>query len=213
MAEAVLRGPNLNAGSFLDNTIGPMDGPDMSSQAGVVLDPRYGPLNKDGLLPGRVRSFLNSPYFVLTDNIPMIASSTILGAAQSASLGTAFVITTTAAGGSAAGVPSIAPGVPIIPFGTTVATSVYALDFGFATGTTVAASSTVVVVDSTYFSVGQWLVIGGVGNSTNSTSFVTQVRSITNTTTITVLPTTPAALSNAPIRAANIFCQTLLTSS
>src|SRR5260370_39239304 len=141
MAETVLRGPSVNAGSLLDNTISPLDGPDVDYQGSVIPDPRFGPMAKDGLLPGRVRSFLNSPYFVLTDNVPMIASTTVLAAAQTAVLNTPFTLSTTALGGSAANVPSIAPGVPIVPQGTTVATSVFALDCGFATGTTVVNSS------------------------------------------------------------------------
>jgi hypothetical protein len=209
MAETILRGPNVNAGSLMDNTVTPMDGPDMSYQASVVLDPRFGPMPKDGLLPGRVKGWLNSPYFVLSDNIPMIASSTVLAAAQSASLGTALVLTTTSVAGSAAGVPSIAAGVPIVPLGTTVATSVTALDFGFATGTTAANSSTVVVVDSSYFQQGQWIIIGGAGAS-NQTSIITQVQAISNATTIKISPVAVAALSNAPIGQANLFGQTLL---
>jgi hypothetical protein len=205
MAESNFRGPVVSIGALEDNTVSLFDGPSLSYQGYAVPDPRTNPYQKDGLSPARVPSFLVSAMFVVTDNIPSILSTTTIATAlQSAVTAQALTLNTTSVGGSAAGVPSWTFGIPIIPIGTTVATAVGAIDFGFTTGTTAAASTTVVVVDSTMFKVGQWLVIGGAGNTGNTTSIITQVQSITNATTIKIAPAAVGALSHAPIGNANL---------
>jgi hypothetical protein len=105
----------------------------------------------------------------------------------------------------------IAVGVPIIPVGTTVATTVIALDFGFATGTTVAASTTVTVVDNRVFRLGQWIIIGGAGAASQA-SHICQVVNIAtaNITTINISPAAVTAASNAPIGQGNLFESGLL---
>jgi hypothetical protein len=74
------------------------------------------------------------------------------------------------------GAASLAVGVPIVPQGTTVATTAkIALDFGFTSGTTIANSTAVQVADNTLFTRNQWIVIGNVGNSSATQSLLTQV--------------------------------------
>src|SRR5262249_7711252 len=114
----------------------------------------------------------------------------------------------TAQAGTAAGVPVFSPGVPLVPFGKSTATTVAAIDFGFTTGTTASNSSTVVVTDNTLFSIGQWLVIPGAGAAgvTNS-ALITQVASVSgaNTTTIFITPVAATALNNNPIGQGNFY--------
>lgn len=210
MAETIDRGPFVNAGSLLDNRVEPFDGPSIDYQANVIPDVRFGPIRSVGLQPGRVPSFLNSPYIVMTDAVLSAASTTTLAAAQVATSGVAMTLSTTSAGGFAAGTPSWTYNIPLIPLGTTTIATVGALDFGFATGTTAANSSTVVVQDSTYFTSGQWIVIGGAGNSTNTNPLVTQIASTVNATTIQISPVAGGALSNAPIGDANLYGSGLL---
>lgn len=195
------RGPVNSEGALMDSTVSEFDGPSIFYQGSAFPDPRY-LWNKDGVQPGRVYAFGNSVDIVLIDQIPMIASTTTIAAVQVATSAVAMALTTTAAGGSAAGVPSAAY-VPIIPFGATNATSVLALDFGFTTGTTAANSSTVVVVDSSQLDLGQWIAIGGVGNAGLTAGLITQITSIANATTIKISPVAVGALSHAPIGQAN----------
>ena len=210
MAETIVQGPLVSGGSLLNGTVSPTDGPEIQYQGSVFPDPRLSPMAKDGVAPGRVKGFFNSPSVILVDAIPSANSSTTIAAAQapSTTLGVAIALVTAQAG-TAAGVPVFAPGIPIIPIGTTVATTVGAIDFGFATGTTAANSTTVVVDDNSKFTLGQWLVIPGVGGTTNKALF-TQVQSIsTNTTVITILPAALTALNNVPIGQGNLYSQLL----
>ena len=90
------------------------------------------------------------------------------------------------------------------------AVSVLAIDFGFTVGTTTAGSKTVASIpDVTQLYPGQWIVIGGAGNSTNTASLVTQVQTITPATTpsgsITVSPVPTGSLAAAPIGSANAY--------
>ncbi len=219
MADTNVRGPVSSMGSLEVQSgtaanIEPFDGPSLSYQGFAVPDLRSVPFAKDGTAPNRVPGFLLTNDFYGVDNIPQTATTTVLGAAQVATALTALSLITAQVNGGASGVPSIAIGVPILPAGTTIATTAnIALDFGFATGTTTANSSTVAVNDNTLFSLGQWIVIGGAANSGGTASLITQVQSIStsNTTTITVGSNLPlATFSNAPIGAANLFGSGLL---
>jgi hypothetical protein len=216
MADSNFRGPINVIGSLMDvnptatgttvvASISPLDGPSMFYQGVGWPDIRNAPWNKDNFTPGSQPCTMEITDVIAMDNIPQAASSTVLAAALQGTAGAVVLVTAQAAG--VAGVPSIAVGVPIIPVGTSVVTSVLAIDFGFATGTTVAASSTVVVNDNTQFTLGQWIVVGGAGNSAASTSLVTQVVSIAtaNITGITIAPVAVTAIANAPIGAANQF--------
>jgi len=209
MTDTAFRGPVANVGSMMDSpaTVQPEDGPSYSYQGNVFPNLRSAPFNKDGVGPGRVGAFLNNPRPVLVDNIPSATSTTILAASTALVTATAMTLISVSPGNTTGGVPSIATGVPLLAQGSTTPQNVIALDFGFTTGTTTAAASTIVVVDNTLFTVGQWLTIGGAGNSAKTLSQFTQVQSIVagNTTGITVSPAPLGSLTNAPIGSANLF--------
>lgn len=217
MADSNFRGPVNSMGSLEVDAqtaqVLPLDGPSMFYQNVAVPDIRSAPFAKDGFRPGQQPSFLTIPDFIAVDNFPQAASTTMLAAFQAITAGTAMSLATAQLNGPGAGIPSIAMGVPIMPQGTTSIAFVMALDFGFATGTTVAGSTTVVVNDNTLFTLGQWLVVGGAGNSAASRSLITQVQSIatTNTTGLTVSPAPATGLSHAPIGAANLFGGDMVT--
>jgi hypothetical protein len=208
MTDSAFRGPLSNMGSMEDSpaTVQTEDGPAYTYQAVVVSNLRASPFDKDGIGPGRVPAFLTNPQIVVVDNIPSTATTTILATAAAVTSGTGVTLTTAAPGNTVAGTPSIATGVPLIPFGSTApVTAAIVLDFGFTTGTTTAASSAVVVVDSTLFTNGQWITIGGAANSGKTAALITQVTGISNATTITVSPAPSGSLTNAPIGGANLF--------
>ena len=216
MADTTWKGPGVFAGSLLVEsgtaaTIGPMDGVSGSYQGWAMLDPRGVPYPAEGLLPGRAAGFVNNINCITVDNKPQASNATCLAASAAQTSLTAMPLATTQVSNPNAGNPFIAVGVPILPQGTSTIVNVIALDFGFATGTTTANSSTVAVNDNTKFTQGQWIIIGGAG-AANQASFPTQVQSIatTNTTTITVSPLPPAATSSAPIGQGNLFGATLL---
>lgn len=209
MTDTAFRGPLTNLGAMEDSpaTVQTEDGPAYSYQGVVIPNLRGGAFNKDGVGPGRVPAFMLNPQMVTVDNIPSAATTTILAAATALVSGTAMTLTTIAPGNATAAVPSIAPGLPIIPFGASAAVTVIGLDFGFTTGTTTAGNSTIVVADNTLFTAGQWIAIGGAGNSAKTASQLTQVQTIvsTNTTGITVSPSPLGSLVNAPIGSANLW--------
>ena len=212
MTETVFRGPVVSLGATIDTSSSPFDGPSIDYQGSMFIDPRATPANKDGQLPGAIPGFVYGNDVVTIDQIPAAQNATSIANTQTIVQSTAMTLQTACVGGSAAGTPSWTPGVPIVPNGTTVATQVYAVDFGFTTGTTTAANSAVVVVDNTLFGVGQWLVIGGAGDSSNLSCLITQVQSIStsNTTTITVSPSPAGSLSNAPIGQGNLHGSDLI---
>lgn len=209
MAETIDRGPFISVGSLMDNRIDPFDGPGISYQGDSFPDPRYGPFPKDGTTPARAFTFFNNPYVVLTDAIPSATNASSIATSQVATGGTPMTLISTAPAGGGANVPSITPSIPIVPFGQSTVTTVLAIDFGFATGTTAANSSTVTVVDNTYFPVGTWVIIGGAGNSTNTKPLITQVASASGSATIFINPVALGALNNAPIGHGNLFSNNL----
>lgn len=215
MPESVFEGPLVAAGALLNgpNTgtaapINPMDGPSLLYQGEMFIDPRFSPINKDGLSAGRIKGYFSSPSVILVDAIPSATATANIAADQTPSTTAGVALTlVTAQVGTAAGVPVPAPGIPIIPVGTSVATTALAIDFGFATGTTVANSSTVTVDDNRKFYLGQWIVIPGVGASGNTnTPLFTQVQSLsTNTTVMTISPVAATAGNNLPIGQGNLY--------
>jgi hypothetical protein len=206
MTETVFRGPAYSAGSLIDGRIeGASDGPGLEYQANAFPDPRWFPTRKDGSGPGRVPAFLNSPFTVLVDAIPSSTSTTSIAAAQAAASGTPLTLTTVAPGG-ASGVPSLAP-VPLVPFqkGISSLVQVLALDFGFTTGNITAGSATISSIpDSSIFQPGQWICVGGGGNSAKTASLMTQVITVPSATSITVSPAPAGTLTAAPIGSANL---------
>lgn len=205
MAETIFRGAAYSAGSLIDGRIEPTDGPGLEYQANCFPDIRYFPTRKDGLYPGRVPSFLNSPFTVLTDNVPSAFSASSISSVAGTTNGTALVLTTVAPGGGAAGVPSLCP-VQLVPFQKSgvSAVSVLAIDFGFTTGNTTAGAASVPVPDSSLFVLGEWICIGGAGNAAKTASLFTQVIGSADATHITVSPAPAGTLTNAPIGRTNL---------
>lgn len=208
MAETLFRGPGVSIGSLMDGRVEPFDGPEIGYQGDMIPDPRQTPVNKDSLSPGAIKGYFNNPYFTLVDSIPSSNSSSTIAAAQAPSTTAGVALNlTTAVLGTAAGVPVWTPGIPIIPANGSAVVTVSAIDFGFTTGTTVASSSTVVVVDNSLFQPGQWIVIGGVGaaGATNVPLMCQVASKSTNTTVITISPVAATAVSHAPIGQGNLY--------
>lgn len=195
-----------NATTPIITDVQALDGMAMSYQGFGFLDPRFVPYNKDNFRSAQVPFFYNNNDVVVMDNVPQAAGTALLAASQAATAAVAISLATTQVQNLIAGQCFIAP-VAIVPIGTTVAQNVLAIDFGFATGTTVANSSTITVNDNTQFEFGQWIVVGGAGNAAGQASLYTQVQTIssTNSTGITVLPVPATAITNAPIGQANLF--------
>jgi hypothetical protein len=213
MADSNFRGPVNSMGALevdaATTSVYPLDGPSMFYQGPAIPDLRSAPFNKDSFRPGQQAAFGGSD-IPLLDCIPQKGASAVIAAAQIVTTAvTAAVVTSQPAGlTSAAG---IACGVPIIPIGTTVATFAnIALDFGFTTGTTATNSTAVVVVDNSLFRLGQWIIIGGAGNSSASRSLVTQVQSTAGSTQIFISPAAATVLLNVPIGQANLWGSGLL---
>ncbi len=216
MADSNFRGPINSMGALevdaATTSVSTLDGPSLLYQGFGYPDLRSAPFAKDIARPGQQAAFLGAGDVVVFDNIPQARASTSLAAAQIVTSAVAVSLVTAQPTGVAS-VASIAVGVPIVPVGTTVATvAALALDFGFATGTTVTNSTTVTVVDNTVFKVGQWVVLGGVGNTSASRSLVAQVVSIVTggQTAITISPAAVTGIANVPIGQGNLWGSTLL---
>lgn len=216
MADTSFRGPVNAPGPLLVQagttaTVETMDGPSMFFQNTGWPDPRAVPYPSVSFRPGQAPAFISNCDILAVDAVPQATNTNVLAAGQIITSGLAMALATVGVTNFSSGAASIAVGVTIIPQGTTVATTVVALDFGFTSGTTVANSSTVQVADNTLFELNQWIIIGNVGNAAGTRSLITQVQSIstTNTTTITVAPS-PATALGAPIGQANLFGSGLL---
>lgn len=228
MADSNFRGPVNSMGSLelqagTTGTIEPLDGPGLIYQGNAMPDPRSF-FNKDVVRPGQTPGFLFAADFWACDQIPQANTTVSLAAAQSVNTTGAIALVTAQVAG-VAGAANVAVGVPIIPIGTTtLTTAALAIDFGFATGTTAANSTAVAVVDNRVFRLGQWIVIGGAGNSSASRSHIAQVLAIGTTATgvvanvltaaqvgtIYISPAAVTAIANAPIGQANLMGDNLL---
>lgn len=218
MGETNWRGP-LNAMGSLEVDAGttasiqPFDGPSGFYQGIVYPDIRGAPFPAEGTAPGRASGFLDIASQFTIDNKPQANATNVIATSQVATTSLAIALVTAAPAGANAGSPQLTVAVPILPGGTTVVTTApIALDFGFTTGTTTAASSTVVVYDNTQFTLGQWLFIGGAGASGNTAGLFTQVTAIAtaNFTGINVFPLPTGSLNNAPIGQAALYGSGLL---
>jgi hypothetical protein len=210
MTQTVFSGPLAGLGPMLGTTgtPSPSDGPAIDYQGKAVADPRFA-ANKDATGSGAVKGFYHTAGIAVVDAIPSANASNTVAAAQAPSTTAGVAIgLISAQAGTAAGVPVFAPGIPIIPLNGSAVVTVAAIDFGFATGTTVANSTTVTVDDNSKFTLGQWLVIAGAGGAQNKALF-TQVQTIsTNTTIITILPAALTAGNNLPIGQGNLYSPT-----
>jgi hypothetical protein len=213
--QTLFRGPLVNAGSLINATtqgevVTPFDGPFISYQGKVVPDVRQPPLAKDALIPGSVPVFYGGPLFISYDGIPQSIASNQISTNAVFTVGALRNLnTTTGSSALADNAQQITYGLPIIPQGTTQVVNVLGIDYGFATGTTVAASTAVVVTDTRWFAVGQWLAIGGVGNTASNTALIARVVAIPNATTIQLSSAAGTGRARAPIGMAAFFGQGL----
>lgn len=214
MADSNFRGPVTSMGSLEDTnptvtgstvvSIQPLDGPSIFYQGWALADPRGAPFPKDGFRPGQAAVFSATGDVYTIDQIPQAASTTALGAAQVITAATPMALGTVAVTNFSSGAASLGVGIPIIPQGTSTIVTALSLDFGFATGTTIANSTAVQVSNTAQFTQGQWIIISGVGNTAGTQALVTQVQTTLNATTIAVSPN-PATALGAPIGGANLF--------
>src|SRR5258708_1996167 len=94
--------------------------------------------------------------------------------------------------------------VPLVPSTGGLPVTVDASDFGLATGHTTAGIATFTLPDSTLFALGQWVCIGGAGNSAKTASLFAQVIAAPTATTITLSTASLGTLTNAPIGNTNL---------
>lgn len=220
MAETVNRGPNIVLGPLVGNVTGqagqpvaavePTDGPSLVYQGEALPDIRFYPVNKDGLGMGRIPALLNSPNPMLVDALPSASTATPqdICANQATTSGTAMTFVSTQPSVASGGQCQHMPSCPLVPAtsstGLTVTT--FALDTGFCFGTTTAGSTTVTVTDSTVFTLGQWIVIGGAGNSGTTIPLIAQVTNPSlSATTITISPAALGSVTRAPIASGNNY--------
>jgi hypothetical protein len=210
MAESNFRGPVNSMGSLeveagTAATIEPMDGPSGFYQGIGWLDP-HNLFSKDGIAPARQPAWMICGGFNTVDAVPQAASTTALAAATTVATSVPVGLITAAVTNYSSGAASLAWGVPVVPAGTSVATSLICLDFGFTTGTTTANSTVVQVADSSLFTLGQWVTMANVANASGTASMFAQVASIStsNTTTINISVAAATALG-IPIGNANLY--------
>lgn len=202
------RGPYIALGPLLDGTAapGPYDGSSMFYQGEGLLDPRYSPANKDSQNSALFPGWAQGGTYELVNAIPSAAGTATVAVAQNAVSATAFAFITASPGTSHPGVPSIVTGLPLVPFQGSSAVTVFALDFGFTTGTTTAGSTTIASIpDTSILRVGQWICVGGVGNAAKSSSQLVQIVSIGSPSTVVVNAAMVASLTGAPVGSANQF--------
>ncbi len=218
MAETTFRGPVLSVGPLIgnvvtqggvqDDALEPTDGPSADYQASGFADPRYF-FNKDSLSNGRLPIFMNGPDGMFVDALPSASTATPqdIAANQATVSGAAMTLVTTQPSATTNGQCAHMPAAPMVLFSTgAVVTTGIGLDMGFCYGTTTAGSGTVTVLDSTLFSAGQWIVIGGAGNAGTTVPLITQVTNPSaSATTITVAPVALGSVTRGPISSGNAY--------
>lgn len=214
-SQSLFRGPLVNAGALQNATtqgevVTPFDGPSIDYQGGVIPDVRQSPINSEALIPGSVPSFYGSPLLITYDGIPQVSAVNAIATAQALTAGNNLTLNTVVATVALSdGAQHLTYGLPIVPQGTSTPVIVSAIDFGFTTGTATANSSSLVVPDTAPFKVGQWIAVGGVGNTSSNTALITQVTGVTNRTTITISPVAATGRTRAPVGNAAFFGQGL----
>lgn len=194
-------GPIITAGNLMDGSPGtpqitnPSAGPNMDYHGDSLLDVRYFPIAKDytdrhGVIP----AYWVSPTILTVNGVPTTKATNNIVAAANPASGVAMTLAGAAAG--------ITKNIPILPLGTsTVVTAATVLDFGFELVNVSSGSKNVTVSDSSFYQVGQPLIIGEA--STTTTPLITYVTGITSATVITIANAAGRSNSSAPCGSGN----------
>jgi hypothetical protein len=215
MAGTFITGPSIVTGPLvgMPGTAAPQEygvefGPSIEYQGDCIPDVRY-TMNKDNPVPGAIPCHLNSPYFLMTDGLPS-ASNTALTVAGGATNGTPFANIAASANNLNAGqsgYTNATLNIPLYNYATgALVSNAICLDFGWGSAATTSGSAVITPATGTmsYYSPGQWLVIGNVGNSGGTLPLIAQVLTV-GTTTVTLSATAAATNSYAPVGSGNIF--------
>src|SRR5215831_11008821 len=215
MSETIFAGPALALGPLVGGQESkqgnPWSDPGTEYQGATIPDIRYYPANKDGMSSGRMPSFMNHTYLVVSDNAPQAVATAGIAALANVTNGTPMTLVSVQAAGANANNPTAAPAIPIQPVTGGAIVNTFALDFGFSTlGVTAGSPNCTLpaaVGTENYFP-GQSLVIGGVGSAGLTVPLLCRVSSIVTPGlggTIAVSPTPTGTLANAPVGSGNLY--------
>lgn len=192
-------GPNVSTGNTNPvQNYEPDQGPDVNFQGTALIDPRY--VSSIGAAPGaKVLTLFANPYLSLLDAVPVIANNSRIVPLVAVVSGVAMAMATTQSAGRSIAIPIVPFGVPFLAQNVV---KVMAIDFGFATGNTVASSNQLTIPAGSWknFKPSQLIIVAGAGPTAN-TPLLTQVVGPVNANTLTI---TMSAVAGQTINGAQI---------